>query len=275
MARLENKLKRVAILGALGLMTIPLAGCSQQTKNALFEGHVFQRVFKGKHFANTKTPSKKQAKSTLTISVVSQLGGINHLRFNNHGAFDVNNGQPDIQGPAGNAYANVHTDNLGRPAGGDAIIDQSTIRTDQQPDEKITWTPKGYRQKDNLRTYYKQAYTRGRLMSYSLVGGLSTFNNSTNNQQNVFTQTSWANKANTADSTGMAYYEGLIIQAVQQGKPVRYQVNNVYQGKDPIPMGTHLQAQTGDDSMHFNVFIPNVQEGIQLDYGSGIVTVLN
>lgn len=43
----------------------------------------------------------------------------------------------------------------------------------------------------------------------------------------------------------MAYYQGLIIQAVQQGKPVRYQVNNVYQGKDPIPMGTHLQAQTG------------------------------
>lgn len=71
---MKSKFKKVVVLGVLGLATIPLAGCSQQTKNALFEGHVFQRVFKGQHFADTKTPSKKQAKSTLTISVVSQLG---------------------------------------------------------------------------------------------------------------------------------------------------------------------------------------------------------
>lgn len=263
------------VLGSLGLISIPLAGCSQQTKNALFEGHVFQRVFKGQHFANTKTPSKKQAKSTLTISVVNRLGGINHLHFNGHGAFDINNGQPNIQGPTGDVYANVNVDNLGRAAGGDAVLNQSTIRTDQQPEEKITWTPKGYRQKNGLRTYYKQAYTRGRLMSYALVGGLPSFNNSINNQQNVFTQTSWASKANTADSTGMAYYENQVLQAVQQGETVHYQVENIYQGKDPIPMGTHLEAQTVDGTMHFNVFVPNVQEGIQLDYSSGIVTVLN
>lgn len=272
---MKSKFKKAVVLGVLGLATIPLAGCSQQTKNALFEGHVFQRVFKGQHFADTKTPSKKQAKSTLTISVVSQLGGINHLHFNGHGAYDINNGQPDIQGPTGDAYANVHGDSLGRAAGGDAVITQNTIRTDKQVDDKSSWKPKGYREKNNLHTYYKSAYTRGRLLSYSLVGGMPGFDNSSSNKQNVFTQTYWASKGNTADSTGMAYYENQVLQAAQQGKAVHYQVENIYQDKDPIPMGTHLEAMTSDGSLHFNVFVPNVQEGIQIDYGSGIVTVLN
>lgn len=262
----------------LSIALLPLSGCSQKTKDVLYEGHLFQRIFKEQHFANTKTPTRKMAKSVLTLSVVKQLGGINQLRYNGTGAFIVNNNQNTLDANVASApYAVVQADQLGRAASGDALLNQTTLQDkprQQTANGATSWKPQGFLQKDHLHTYYKHAYDRGHLLGYSLVGGIKGFDASESNPKNIVTQTAWANEANSSDSTGQNYYEGLVRQALSQGKTVRYQVTNIYDGKDKVPMGVHMQAKSSDGSLQYNVFVPNVQSGIQIDYASGQVTSL-
>lgn len=273
-----SKGKRVlAYLGLLGSLTI-LGGCSQQTKNLMYEGHVFHRILAGQHFTSTKTPSQKLAKSVLTLNVVNQLGGLNQIKYNGHGAFVISNNQTNLNANVTSApYAVNHDDGQGRAYQGDALLNKTTRQyqnRDQTNNGATNWKPSGFIQRNNLHTYYKHAYDRGHLLGYALVGGIQGFNASESNQQNIATQTAWANEAGSSDSTGQNYYEGLVRQALDQNKTVRYRVTNIYQGNDKVPMGAHIEAKSSDGTLQFNVFVPNVQSGLQIDYSSGVTTLV-
>lgn len=51
---------------------------------------------------------------------------------------------------------------------------------------------------------------------------------------------------------------------------IRYRVTPIFRGDELLPRGVQMEAQSiGDDSVHFNVYIFNVQSGVTLNYADG------
>ena len=71
---------------------------------------------------------------------------------------------------------------------------------------------------------------------------------------------------------GQNYYEGLVRRKLDQGVKVRYRVTDIYNDNNPVPSGAHIEAKAADGSLQFNVFVPNVQRNININYQTGRVT---
>lgn len=218
-------------------------------------------------------PTKEQAETVLTPAVRQQLG--NQIKWNGYGAFIINNNQPKLNAKISSApYAVNQKDNQGRAWRGDAWLNRTTRQYQNRAatsNGATEWRPAGFLQAHNLTGGYSHAYDRGHLLGYALVGGIRGFDASESNPANIATQTAWANEARSQFSTGQNYYEGLVRKALDQGKQVRYRVTDIYDGNNLVPSGAHIQALSSDGSLRFDVFIPNCQNNIAINYATGAV----
>ena len=273
MAKRKRKKQKVTpsqlIITVLAAILIVLAGGRVSGKLGRPDLGMTQNVRAGQN-----TPNQKLASSVLTDSVKQQLGG--SITYNGHGAFIINDNQNDLNAQIASApYATDEVDNLGRPHVGNAWLNKTCRQyknREQTGNGRTDWKPAGFHQLSGLPGEYKHAYDRGHLLGYALVGGIRGFNASESNPANVATQTAWANEARSADSTGQNYYEGLVRKALDQNKQVRYRVTDIYDGNNLVPSGAHIEAKSSDGSLEFNVFVPNVQNNIRINYATGYAT---
>ncbi|WP_373383230.1 DNA-entry nuclease [Weissella confusa] len=222
-------------------------------------------------------PNESLASSVLTANVVKQLG-TNNVRFNGNGAFILNDNKTDLNAKVSSApYVQLaKEDSLGRAGVANALLTKASrqYQSRDQTGNSRQMQPVGWHQL-SIGGNYKMLYNRGHSIGYALAGSVRGFDASEANPQNITAQTAWANQASNGNdsNTGQNYYETQVRRAQDNRKTVRYRVTPVYDGDNLVPSGSHLEAKSSDGSLEFNVFVPNVEPGVVINYSTGYAKV--
>lgn len=103
-------------------------------------------------------------------------------------------------------------------------------------------------------------YNRCHLIGYQLTG-------ENDNEKNLITGTRYFNVE------GMLPFENMVADYVREtGNHVLYRVTPVFEGDNLVASGVQMEAWSVEDAgagICFNVFVYNIQPGIEIDYATG------
>ena len=106
----------------------------------------------------------------------------------------------------------------------------------------------------------KYLYNRCHLIGFQLTGENA-------NEENLITCTRQMN------TVGMLEFENKVANYIKEiGNHVLYRATPIYEGDNLLSSGVQLEAYSIEDKgvgIKFNVFVYNVQDGIDIDYSTG------
>ena len=104
----------------------------------------------------------------------------------------------------------------------------------------------------------KYLYNRCHLIGYQLTGENA-------NERNLITCTRQMN------TIGMLPFENKVAEYIKKtSHHVLYRVSPMFEGRNLLATGVQMEAMSVEDKeIKFNVFVYNVQDGIEIDYGDG------
>lgn len=209
-------------------------------------------IHKTNSSSKTKKDKSKEGKQLNNDDLVK-------LQYTGAQTVAVNGGNPtfndeDLSTSKGSWQDYGNLDSQNRPTHADALINHAMHPTEKR--EPLTVNPTGWRNKKIKSGYL---YNRSHLIGYQLTG-------QNNNPKNLITGT------RSLNSPEMLHYEDDIAYYLKTNPDsyVRYQVVPVFKDNELVARGVHMQAQSiGDNTIHFNVYIFNIQDGVEINYGDG------
>lgn len=152
-------------------------------------------------------------------------------------------------------------DKYNRVGVADAMLNQSMMPTEER--ESLYVDPTGWKNKELTIDGKKiWLYNRSHLIGYQFTG-------ENNNLKNLMTGTSSLN------NPGMLDYESQVADYIHEtDNHVRYQVEPVFKDNELVARGVHMQAKSvEDEALEYNVYIFNVEPGVEINYKDGSSTV--
>ena len=150
-------------------------------------------------------------------------------------------------------------DDLGRCETAFALVGPETL-PDKPRGDISNVRPSGWKQARYETIDQEALYNRSHLIAHQLAGEDA-------NERNLITGT------RTMNVEGMLPYEELVGDYVRKtGNHVLYRVTPVYEGDELVARGVQMEGFSVEDSgraVRFNVFVYNIEPGIQIDYATG------
>jgi DNA-entry nuclease len=206
--------------------------------------------------------SKPSTEASKTTAGTTDANTLANLDYTGQQEITVNNNDPafsknDLSTAKGAWAAYSDLDSLNRVTDANALLNRSLMPSAKR--EPLTWNPTGWH---NKKTAHGWLYNRSHLIGYQLTG-------ENNNPKNLMTGTQ------TLNSPLMLAHEMDIAYYLKQSNDhyVRYEVKPIFRGNELVARGVQMRAQSiGDNTIHFNVYIFNVEPGYTINYADGTST---
>ena len=206
--------------------------------------------------------SKPSTEASKTTAGTTDANTLANLDYTGQQEITVNNNDPafsknDLSTAKGAWATYSDLDSLNRVTDANALLNRSLMPSAKR--EPLTWNPTGWH---NKKTAHGWLYNRSHLIGYQLTG-------ENNNPKNLMTGTQ------TLNSPLMLAHEMDIAYYLKQSNDhyVRYVVKPIFRGNELVARGVQMRAQSiGDNTIHFNVYIFNVEPGYTINYADGTST---
>lgn len=207
--------------------------------------------------------STAQTSSDYEQATQNAAPDLSNMNYSGSQIVQINDNQPGFSSNdlnvSNGAWQQYHDlDSLNRVTGADALLNQSLMPHTER--ERLYVDPTGWH---NKRIGSGWLYNRCHLIAYQLTG-------QNNNLKNLMTGTRSLNEP------CMTEYENQIAEYLKAGSDhyVRYSVRPVFRGNELLARGVQLRAQSvGNSSVSFNVYIFNVENGVELNYSDGTSSI--
>lgn len=174
----------------------------------------------------------------------------------------INNNEPNFEDLSKSAVSfEVYSelDDLGRTTQAYASLGKELMPTDSRKSINQV-KPSGWHTVKYDIVESKYLYNRCHLIGFQLAGENA-------NENNLMTCTRYMN------TIGMLEFENKVAEYIKEtGNHVLYRVTPMYDGDNLLAKGAQMEALSIEDNgegIKFNVFVYNVQPGIEIDYKTG------